>query len=113
MTPGGAARYWFVRARASASSSARYASSASRLTRQTPLRPIFNAGSSPLRMSVYTCDTVTLSTSATSAGRRRGGGSSSTLDLLRSSNAASLTAGAFHSVANRVVVTARGSSWPV
>ena len=63
-------------------SSARYASSASRLTRHTPLRPIFNAGSSPLRMSVYTCETVTFSTAATSEGLSRGAGRSSTLRLL-------------------------------
>ena len=63
---------YFWRAFAAADSSARYASSASRLTRHTPLRPIFNAGSSPLRISVYTCDTVTLSTPATSAGFSQG-----------------------------------------
>ncbi len=65
------------RAFASAESPARYASSASRLTRQTPLRPIFSAGSSPLRINVYTCDTVTLSTPATSEGFSSGGGRSS------------------------------------
>ena len=72
------------RARASASrvSSARYASSASRLTRHTPFRPILSAGSSPPRINVYTCETVTLSTAATSDGFSRGAGSSSTATLL-------------------------------
>ncbi len=66
-----------ARERASSSSCARYASRVSRLTRQTPFLPIFNAGRSPDRISVYTCVTVTLSTAATSAGFKSGGGSGS------------------------------------
>ena len=53
---------------------ARYSSSVSRLTRQTPFFPIFRAGRSPERISVYTWVTVTLSTRATSAGFSSGGG---------------------------------------
>lgn len=68
-----------TRFRASASRSARYASSVSRLTRHTPFLPILSAGRSPDRMSVYTCVTVTLSTRATSAGLRSGAGRSSTV----------------------------------
>ena len=66
-----------VRRRASASSSARNASSVSRLTRQTPFLPILSAGKSPDRMSVYTWVTVTFSTRATSAGFSNGAGRSS------------------------------------
>lgn len=72
-----------ARVRASDSRSAKKASSVSRLTRQTPFLPIFRAGRSPERMSVYTWVTVTLSTRATSAGFRSGAG--------RSSNGISLT----------------------
>jgi|JRHI01.1.fsa_nt_gi hypothetical protein len=50
-----------------------YSSSDSVLTRQTPRLPIFTAGSWPERIKVYTCDTVMLSTSATSAGCKKRG----------------------------------------
>ena len=68
-----------TRCLASASRSARNASSVSRLTRHTPFLPILRAGRSPDRMSVYTCVTVTLSTRATYAGLRSGAGRSSTV----------------------------------
>ena len=64
---------------ASASRSARYASSVSRLTLHTPFFPILSAGRSPERMSVYTWVTVTLRMPATSAGFRSGAGRSSTV----------------------------------
>lgn len=73
MSAGRNCSYAPLRAWASRSSSAMYASSASTLTRHTPRLPIFTAGSCPDRISVYTCETVTFRTSATSAGWRKRG----------------------------------------
>jgi hypothetical protein len=93
--------------------STRYASSASRLTRQTPLRPIFSAGSSPLRISVYTCETVTFSTPATSDGLSRGGGRSSTTRLLGEGGNVTLRRVASSSVPNPSIPSPRPSRFDV
>ena len=54
--------------RAAVSSAETYSSNALIETRQIPLLPIFTAANCPDRMSVYTCEIETRSTSATSSG---------------------------------------------